>query len=121
MKEGEMLRKDRTNQNDRSQREQHRELEEQMFIFFLAFDLLFSLVSILLTWLVSQYFVGRSVWFAINAKEGDCWKMIEYCLRGRLLKQIDNVCVSIIILSLMSNPLFVGMTTAYMIQALSIS
>ena len=58
-----------------------------MFIFFLAFDLLFSLVSILLTWLVSYYFVGRSVWFAINAKEGDCWKMIEYCLRRRLLKK----------------------------------
>ena len=48
-----------------------------MFIFFLAFDLLFSLVSILLTWLVNQYLVGRSVWFAINAKEGDCWNMIE--------------------------------------------
>ena len=60
-----------------------------MFIFFLAFDSLFSLVSILLTWLVSQYLVGRSVWFAINAKEGDCWKMIE--VEVRLLNPRKNV------------------------------
>ena len=62
-------------------------MQHKMFIFFLAFDLLFSLVSILLTWLVSQYLVGRSVWFAIHAKEGDFWKMIE--VEVRLLNLIE--------------------------------
>ena len=37
----------------------------------------FNLVSIFLTWLISQFWFGWSIWFIINAKEGDCWNMIE--------------------------------------------
>ena len=54
MKEGEkVVRKERTNQDDKILEGATQRTGEQMFIFFLAFDLLFSLVSILLTWLVS--------------------------------------------------------------------
>ena len=50
MKEGEKL---KTNQVDKILEGVAQRNATQMLIFFLAFDLLFSLVSILLTWLVS--------------------------------------------------------------------
>ena len=65
---------------------------------------------------------GWLVWFAINAKEGDCWYLIE--TRSFSYKEEDwwkELCVSIIILSLMSNLLSMGKTITYMIHVLSLS
>ena len=53
-------------------------------------------ISIMVTWLISL--VGWSIEFSINAKEGDCWNMIEKIIikdieEGKLMiKNVFNHC-----------------------------
>ena len=66
--------------------------------------------------------LGWLVWFSINSKEWDCWYLIE--TRSFAYKEGDwwkELCVSIIVLQLMSTLLSVGNGIAYMIQVLSLS
>ena len=76
-----------------------------------------------MTWLGRPVWSGGwLVWIAINAKEGDCWYLIEtssFAYKDGSLLIPKRV--SIILLSLMSNLLSIDKIIAYMIQVLSLS